>query len=470
MRKLKLVLAAMLLSAGLLAAQEFRATLTGIVTDPSGAVVPNAQITALNAETRQKYQSATNAKGEYSILYVLPGTYSVWVASGGFRNEVQDNVQLDANQTIELNFKMEIGSANQTVEVTGAPATLEMATGSNNTIISGKEIEDSPLNGSQVYMLIGTTPGSEFLQTQFGSGGYSGTRGWDNSNNYTIGGGVPGYQQFQLNGSNITVQTSYQSQGQGTWQIAPNTQALQEVNVMTNTYDARYGRTGGGTVNMVVKSGSNRYSGSLFERLENGHLNANTFQNNLTAFPRSMVHQNQFGATMGGPIKKNKILLFGSYEGYRQAIPFTTIASVPQESLHPGDGGVNFAGSGYTVYDPATTTCVGGGTLSNCPGGQYTRQAFPNNTIPTGRISPLGLKVLSLYPKPNLPGISQNFIMAAPDRYSYNQPMARLDFDTTEKTRWYTRCSRTRTEPNTATPTACRLRPSAATSITTAAT
>jgi len=426
------------LATALLGAQEFRATLTGTVDDPSGAVVPNAQITAINRDTQQKYEAVSNAKGEYSVLYVLPGTYTVSIAAQGFRTKVQDGVLLEANQTIGLNIQMELGAATQKVEVTAAPPLLESATGSNNTIISAQEIEDSPLDGRQIYALIGTTPGSEFLQTQFGSSGYSGTRGWDNSNNYTLGGGVQGYQQFQLNGSNITVQTSYQSQGQGTWQIAPNVGALQEVNVMTNTYDARYGRTGGGTMNMVVKSGTNAYHGSAYEYLENGDLNANNFQNNLNGFPRSMVHQNQFGGTLGGPILKNKVFLFGSYEGYRQSIPFSTIASVPQASIHPTADGADFSQSGYSIYDPSTTTCVGSGTLANCPSGQYTRQAFPKDVIPASRINPVGDKTLSLYPAPNLPGIAQNFIMAAPDRYSYNQPMTRLDFNTSDSTRWYT--------------------------------
>ena len=387
--------AALLFAAVLSFTQDFRATLTGIVTDPTGAATPNADVVATNRDTQQKYIAKSNSKGEYALAYMLPGTYSVSVTAPGFRIEVQSGVLLQANDTLALNFQMELGAAAQKVEITATPPLLESATGSNNNVISSKEIEDSPLNGRQIYMLIGTTPGSEFLQTQFGSSGYSGTRGWDNSNNYTLGGGVQGYQQFQLNGSNITVQTSYQSQGQGTWQIAPNIGALQEVNVMTSTYDARYGRTGGGTMNMVVKQGTNAIHGSAYDYLENGYLDANSFQNNLTGFPRSMVHQNQFGGTAGGPIKKDKIFLFASYEGYRQAIPFTTIASVPQASIHPTSNGADFTGSGYTIYDPSTTACSGTGTLANCPSGAYTRQAFPGDTIPANRINPLGEKVLS---------------------------------------------------------------------------
>ncbi|MDQ2842041.1 MAG: TonB-dependent receptor, partial [Acidobacteriota bacterium] len=298
----------------------------------------------------------------------------------------------------------------------------------------------SQWNRRQIYTLIGTTPGSQFLQTQFGAQGYSGTRAWDTSNNYTLGGGVSGYQQFTLDGTNVTLQAHG---SQGTWQIAPNVDALQEVNVMTTTYDARYGRTGGGTVNMVTKSGTNGYHGDAYDYLENGALNANNFENNLNGVPRQNLHQNQFGATFGGAIKKDKIFFFGAFEGYIENIPFTTVTSVPPEYLRPSSangGAVNFTQSGFTVYDPATTVCNSpGGTIGNCPGNNYSRTAFPNDTIPANRINPIGAAVLNLYPLPNAggSGLQNNFTANVPDKYRYWQPMARVDYDLNEKTRMY---------------------------------
>jgi hypothetical protein len=218
--------------------------------------------------------------------------------------------------------------------------------------------------------------------------------------------------------------------------------ALQEVNVMTTTYDARYGRTGGGTVNMVTKSGSNAFHGDAYDYFENGALNANNFENNLNGLPRQNVHQNQFGGTFGGPVKKDKIFLFGSYEQYIEGIPFTTVTSVPPAYLRSGvnGGAVNFTQTGYTIYDPATTACTApGGTLGNCPGNAYTRSAFPNDTIPANRINPIGAAVLNLYPLPNTGsgGLQNNYTANVPDKYSYWQPMARVDYDTSDKTRWY---------------------------------
>ncbi len=423
-----------------LCAQEFRGTITGEVTDPSGATVSQAQVQAINSATQQAYNATTTDKGVYFIPYVLPGTYTVSVTAPGFRTQVQDNVLLQAGKSRGLNFSLQLGTTTETVEVSSAPALIETANGSGGTVLTEREIENVPMSGRQIYSLLGTTPGSQFLQTQFGAGGYSGTRGWDVSNNYTLGGGVQGYQQFTLNGTNITLQNNG---NQGTWQIAPNVDALQEVNVMTTTYDARYGRTGGGTVNMVTKSGTNAFHGDAYDYLENGAFNSNNFENNLNGISRQNLHQNQFGGTFGGAVRKDKIFFFGSYEQYKEGIPFTTVNSVPPAYLRPSSangGAVDFTQSGYTIYDPTTTVCtVAGGTIGNCPGNAYARTEFPNNTIPASRISPIGAALLNLYPLPNTgsSGLQNNYTANVPDKYNYWQPMARVDYDTSDKTRWY---------------------------------
>ncbi len=430
----------MVLSSGAIHAQEFRATLTGRVTDPSGAVIPAAAITAVKNDTHQTYIAKTNGAGVYTIPYVLPGLYTVTVNAKGFKTRVQEKVLLQASQQYGLNFKLQIGATTQAVTVTSAAPLINTASGSSANMLTAREIQNIPLNGRQIYTLIGTTPGSQFLQTQFGASGYSGTRGWDVSNNYSLGGGVQTYNSFTLNGTNITEMGGFGEEG--TWIVAPNPDAVQEVNVMSNTYDARYGHSMGGSVNIVTKSGTNQYHGDLYEYLENGALDANNFENNASGVPRQNTIQHQYGGTFGGPIKRNKIFFFGSFEGYWESIPFTTLTSVPPAYMRPQPGqGVNFTQSGYTVYDPLTTVCKSaGGTLGNCKGNNYARTEFPNDTIPYNRISPIAVKFLNLFPMPNTNGTSDrnNYIATTPDAYRYYQPMGRVDYTTSDRTRWYT--------------------------------
>jgi len=228
-------------------AQEFRATLTGQVTDPTGAIVPKAKVTATNNDTGSTYTEVTSNAGVYYIPYVVPGTYKVKVEAEGFKTAIQDNVLLLAGKYFGQNFTLEVGSFHETVEVTAAPPMLETANGSGGTILDEKTLENVPVVGRQVYNLIGTTPGSQY------TGGSQG-RAFDNDNQYIIGGGVNphtqdnsynsgGFNQFTLNGTNVTQQIAYGNQGSGAWNVSPTLDAVQEVNVMSDTYDARYGRT-----------------------------------------------------------------------------------------------------------------------------------------------------------------------------------------------------------------------------------
>ncbi len=430
---------------GCLLGQEFRATLGGQVSDPSGAAVAHAQVTAINQAMQVNYKTRTSSFGRYYLPYLLPGTYTVQVQAPGFKTALQKNVVLFASRTTGLNFKLQIGSVRSTVQVTSTEPLLNTISGSSGTVLSQRLIRNLPTDGRQIYMDLSTTPGNMFLQQTFGASGYSGTRGWDVSNNYSLGGAVQGYQNFSLNGSNITMMTGFGSQG--TWMTAPNVDALQEVNVMENTYNARYGHTGGGSVNMVVKSGTDRYHGDIYDYMENGSaLDANNFENNYSGIHNPNYIQHQYGGTFGGPIKRGKMFFFGSFEGYYENIPFTTLTTVPPGYLRPQmsggqvTGGVDFTPSGYLVYDPATTVCTSkGGSLGNCKNNAYSRTEFPNDTIPANRIDPTSAMLLNLFPLPNtnLNSLTNNYITTSPDKYRYYQPMARFDYVQSPNTRWY---------------------------------
>ncbi len=418
--------------------QEFRGTLNGHVVDPSNGVVPHAAITAVNDATGQTYNATTTDSGSYEIPYVLPGTYTLTAKANGFKTIVQKNVVLQAGQSSTLDFKLQIGAVAESVSVSATPPLLDAEDAVGNTVLTQRELQNVPMQGRQIYNLVGTTPGSQFLQTQFGASGYSGARGWDVSNNYVLGGGVQGYQQFTLNGSNITQQNN----GTGTWELAPNLDALSEVNVQTTNYDARFGRSSGGFVDAVMKSGSNQLHGDLYEYLQNGRLNANNFENNLNGIPVQLVHENQFGGTIGGHLIKDKLFFFGAFEGYVENIPFTTLTSVPPAYLRPQSGqDVNFSQTGFVIYQPNSTFCNGGTSITNCngPGQSLQRIPFPGNTIPAAQINSRGAAVLNLYPTPNINtgSLFNNFIANVPDQYRYWQPMGRIDYDSSDSTRWY---------------------------------
>jgi hypothetical protein len=435
-------------------AQEFRAVITGQVTDPSGAVIKDVTVTAVNIASGTSYTSKTTAQGVYYIPYVLPGIYTVTAEQDGFKIAVQENVLLTASQSYAQNFMLDVGSVAESVVVTAAPPEIEAASGSGGTVIDARQLEGVPLNGAQVYMLLGTTPGSQFTQTSFGTGGYSGTRGWDVTNSYSLGGGVVGNNQFTLNGTNITQQTAAQN-GAGAWIVSPNIDAIQETNVMTTSYDARYGRTSGGTVNMVTKNGSNQFHGTADEAYEGALMNANNYENNLTGTPRGGWVQNQFHITAGGPVKRNRLFFFFGFEGYRESLSAQVLEHVPPAYLRPGyngNAGVDYSliqtldpseyPNGIPIYEPGTAYCLTGGPATACGGNSLAQVQFPGNTIPGAQINSVGAALLQYVPLPNIPNATNlaggnNYTASTPDVYDYNQPMIRVDYNLNQSTKMY---------------------------------
>ncbi|HZY61970.1 MAG TPA: carboxypeptidase-like regulatory domain-containing protein [Edaphobacter sp.] len=436
------------------AAQEFRAVLTGQVTDPSGALIKGATVTAVNNDSKTTYTATTTDKGVYYINYVLPGNYTVTATAQGFKTSVQQKVVLSAAQTFNQNFKMNVGSVDESIVVSTEPPRLETSTGSGGTIIGTRELENVPLNGGQAYTLIGTTTGSQFT-SQVGPSGNTGTRGWDVSNSYTIGGGIVGNNQFTLNGANITSQYGYDNHSPGEFTVSPNIDSVQEVNVMTTTYDARFGRTSGGTVNVVSKSGGNQYHASARYGYEGTIFGANTYTNKLTGVPRQGQVQNQFWLTAGGPIIKNKLFFFFGFEGYRQAVEGSLLENVAPAFLRPGyngNPGIDFGlvgqldaaefPKGLPIYQPGTATCLDGGPVSSCNSNRIVQTPFPNDTIPGSMINQTAMAVAKYVPLPNIPGTENlvrgnNYIGLTPRHINYNQPQIRVDYNLTDRTKLY---------------------------------
>jgi hypothetical protein len=451
-------------------AQEFRATLSGRVTDPTGAVVVKATVTAVNVDSKTTYTAKTTNDGTYYIPYVLPGTYTVRVTSKGFMTAVQDNVRMFAAQGFGQNFKLTVGATSDEVTVTTAPPELETTTGSGGNLIQERELAAVPLNGGQVYTLIGSTPGSQSYNGTTGPNG-TGTRGWDNNNGYSIGGGAPqgdaangSSNQFTLNGVNITQQTTFQNQSAGAWNVAPDLDTVSEVNVMTTNYDARYGRTAGGTVNVVTKAGTNKFHGNLTEHYGGQIFDANTFQNNLYGLPRQGYVENQYDGTIGGPVIKNKLFFFFGFEGYNESIASGVSMNVPPAYLRPGyngNPGVNFGlvsamdpthfgpssgePNGVPIYQPGSATCPisEGLTAASCSNNNDLYQTqFPNDTIPANQLNATALAILKYIPLPNIPGATNfakgaNYYLPQPLLTHYYQPSIRVDYNYSDNTKLY---------------------------------
>jgi len=421
------VLIVLLALVALAYAQDDRATISGTVVDSSGATVPRAVIKATRVDTNEVKEVRSTSDGHYSIPYLIPGLYNIEVTASGFQTLKRQNISLRVADKLNLTLELTVGNVSETVTVVGQEV-IETGSADRGLVFDPIRTQELPLNGRQTYMLLPLTPGVIFTQEVFGPTGFSGTRGWDVNSSYKINGARTGQNLFLLNGAPIS------SYG-GTWQVAPNVEAVQEFKVMTNTYDSQYGRFGGGVVNTTLKSGSNSWHGNVFDYFRNAVFDANYFQNNTTGQPRPKHNQHQYGGVVGGPIRKDKDFIFGSFEGWIERIGFPTLQSVAPVPLRDGQ---HFNDFGITIYDPLTTHVCGtkpNETAAFCTVSgtrrTYIRDPFPNNVIPASRLSPIGQKILSYYPNPTggfETRLNNNFVNGGNvGRYRYEQPMVRWD-------------------------------------------
>jgi hypothetical protein len=420
---MKKVLAVLLAGASLGLAQDYRASILGTVVDPSGSAIPNATVRATMFGTNASKETVSNTEGLYIIVGLEPGRYTVTVTAQGFTTVRREGIVVQTAEKLNLPIRMEIGQVATEVTVLGEQELIQTATASRGLVFDPIKVQEIPLNGRQAYMLMRLSPGVMFTQRTFGATGFSGTRAWDVNGSFVMNGGRSGSNQFLLNGAPISTN--------GTFNLAPNVEAIQEMKVMVNTYDSQYGRSGGGHVSTTLKSGTNDWHGSVFDFWRNRILDANTRQNNAAGSPRGFRNQHQFGGVVGGPIRKDRDFVFFSFEGWRERTPFPSVTTVPPVEMRNGD--FNFTPAGQSgpvrVYDPLTSVACGG-SVACTSGGLYLRQPFPGNIIPAARISPIARNIINLYPAPNFnpTSLTQNFIR--PDNlgiYRYEQPMARWD-------------------------------------------
>lgn len=421
-------------------AQEFRGTILGRVTDSSGAVVPNAPVTVTNENTNTAVKTATTAAGTYTVPFLLPGTYTISVQSSGFRAFERRGIVVQVQDRIEINVVLEPGQITETVVVRGETPLLETASASVGQIVDQNNITNLPMNGRAVYLMARIVPGMVPTDTRLF------TRPFDNGavSNVSMGGSRAGNNNILLDGitnMNITSQAAF----------VPSPDAVQEMKVQINTYDAEFGRAAGGVLNAIVKSGTNQFHGSLYEFWRNDILEANSFINNSVDEGKPRQRYNLFGATAGGPVYipklydgRNRTFVFGSWESIRQADPTSTLTTVPTAEQREGDFSKTLdpRGQPLVIYDPFSARpnpAVQGGFL---------RDPFPGNRIPRSSMDPVALKIMEQYGQPNKPGAGptevDNFFWSGASPDDYDAFIIRTDHNFTDNQRLFVRVSASR--------------------------
>ncbi len=386
-------------------AQTGPAAISGVVTDPTGAVVPQATVRVLNVKTGIERIVETNEAGLYLVEALPPGEYQVIVRVAGFKRSVRSGVVLEVDRTTVQDVSLEIGNVQEAVEVEATSAQfLKPASSELSEVITQKMTQELPLNGRNFQSLIalnaGVATGSP--GTLHSSEGFAfNVNGLRESSNACLIEGV--------DNNYFTNQT-------------PNTMlqvdAIAEFNILTNNFSAEYGRAAGGVINLVMRSGTNEFHGSIFEFLRNDILDATDFFTNKAGKEKNPFRFNQFGGTFAGPIVKKRTFFFSAYQGTRARSQNTSVVSVPPLAWRSGD----FSGllaEGVQIYDPTTVLGYTGPFPIRAP--------FEDNIIPLAQQDPAARALLQLFPAPNLPGDFNNY--AATTRHEFNQDALDIKID-----------------------------------------
>lgn len=436
-----------------ISAQNFKATVVGQVVDSAGASVPNATVTITQTATNQTQTVTTDDGGNFTASQLDPGSYTLRVEAANFKILEQTNLVLETSQSARLNLTLEAGNVSETVTVEAETPAINTETSSKGEVIVEKQVQDLPLNGRNFTDLALLTPGVYRRPADDDQGeglATSGTR-TDASN-------------FVLDGINN------RSDRNGNVGVSTSVDSIQEFRVETSTYTAEFGRTAGAQVNVVSKSGTNRFSGSLFEYFRNDVFDAkNALAVDIAATPQDesakTLRRNQFGGTIGGPLPflnfgeggkvvnsgKDRSFFFLSYEGTHERRSVVSQQTAPNAAWLRGDFS-NLLSQGIIIYDPATIHCetiTGVRTMlpasGQCPANnRAATDPFPGNIIPQSRISPISRQILQYIPAANVPGTNESYIATGVNRPDRNQYLAKFDYRFSEANSAYFRFARQR--------------------------
>src|SRR3954471_4300967 len=365
-------------------AQAIYGSIVGVVTDPTGAVVPGVQVTAKNVGTGQTKDDTTDESGRFNLQNLLPGNYSLSMKGTGFKAVERSGISITPNTIERVNQALELGQSTEQVTVSAETIALQTDKADTHTEITSKSLVNVPLGGQRSYQtLVNLTPGA--TPGRFG-------------NSVTDNPGAP--LMSNINGGNAQTNTTRVdgAESVNVWlpqypgYVAP-AETIDTVNIVTSSADADQGLGGSSAITVVTKSGTNEFHGSAFEFHNNQHLNARNFFL-ASGTPKPVGIYNNYGATLGGPILKNKVFFFVAFDGTKQKSSSNGLFTVPTLAQRNGD----FSAFGTTIYDPSTGNANGTG-----------RTAFAGNVIPQSSISPIARNLQSYFPAPNLPGVTNNY-------------------------------------------------------------
>lgn len=435
-------------------AQEFRGTISGAITDPSGAVVPGAQVVVKETHTGTVSRTKSDAAGQYVVPFLLPGDYSITVTAQGFETTTRNGVTVEAQAHPIVDMKLPVGNTSETVEVTGAAPLLDQADASVGQVISTRSVEDLPINGrtpttlAELSVGVITTAAPQLVHPFDNNAG----------NSWSMGGTPNQVSEVLLDGSpDLTLL--------GALAYAPTEDSVQQVSIRPFDTDASFGHTIGGVINQVTKSGTNRFHGTIYEFNQIPNLDANLYFNGrISPVPKLPVtHYNQYGLTFGGPVwipklfnGRDKLFFFFAFEGLKDSQPTVATTTVPTSAEEAGDFSQTLAAgcpTGYAnnpmtaaaicnadpaikqnstyadpnqLYNPFTATMVGSNIV---------RQPLLNNQLTSANqaFNPISLAYLKFFPAPNATATAAadgqgNYISDAPSADTYNNEFGRLDY------------------------------------------
>ncbi len=371
-----------------------QATVTGTVTDPSGAVMPNVRLVVRNSQTGVETATRTNAEGIYRVPYLHPGTYEVSAEAQGFKKARITGVGLTVGLTATVDISLEVGAVQNEVTVTAAAAMLEQQSASLGAVIYGWQLVEIPMLGRNPYALLLGSPG---VLPKGGAGAGP-----------IVSGGRSNTSEILLDGAETRNSTTNDIT------FTPPLEAVQEFKVITNSFSSEYGRSGGGVLTAATRSGTNTLHGSFYEFFRNEKLNANSWLSNRQGLKRSPLRRNEYGFAVGGPVLipkiydgRDKLFFFFNWEKIPQRSPDNINSTVPTAAERGGDysGTLDISGNVIRVYDPLSTRA------DPARAGRYLRDQFAGNRIPAARFDPIALKILEYFPLPNRTSRTQNLAL-----------------------------------------------------------